>query len=114
VAAISSRGMPPSSISNWAAGRRLHACAAYPRSLPARIPSPVWCGGMLEFRIIGPRPQHWHSRRFPNFTCLETSPRGKRYWSQDIIEPEVTVSKQGGYSSSQWDPGIGLARRAWT
>jgi O-succinylbenzoate synthase len=46
----------------------------------------------------------------PNFTLPGDVTASKRYWSQDIIEPEVTVSKQGVIQVPN-GPGIGLAPR---
>ncbi|MCU1284510.1 MAG: O-succinylbenzoate synthase [Acidobacteriales bacterium] len=54
---------------------------------------PVWCGGMLESGIG--RAQNVALSTLPNFTLPGDVSASKRYWKEDIIEPEVTVSKQG-------------------
>ena len=54
---------------------------------------PVWCGGMLESGIG--RAQNIALSSLPNFTLPGDVSASKRYWAQDIIEPEVTVSGQG-------------------
>lgn len=54
---------------------------------------PVWCGGMLESGIG--RAQNVALSSLPNFTLPGDVSASKRYWAEDIIEPEVTVSKQG-------------------
>ncbi|MDE1162474.1 MAG: o-succinylbenzoate synthase [Acidobacteriaceae bacterium] len=54
---------------------------------------PVWCGGMLETGIG--RAQNVALSSLPNFKLPGDVSASKRYWAQDIIEPEVTVSAQG-------------------
>jgi len=54
---------------------------------------PVWCGGMLETGIG--RAHNIALSSLPNFTLPGDVSASKRYWAQDIIEPEVTVSKTG-------------------
>lgn len=54
---------------------------------------PVWCGGMLETGIG--RAQNIALSSLPNFKLPGDVSASKRYWAQDIIEPEVTVSAQG-------------------
>src|SRR3954471_5213825 len=54
---------------------------------------PVWCGGMLESGIG--RAQNVALSTLPNFRLPGDVSASKRYWKEDIIEPEVTVSKQG-------------------
>lgn len=54
---------------------------------------PVWCGGMLESGIG--RAQNIALSSLPNFTLPGDVSASQRYWAQDIIEPEVTVSAQG-------------------
>ena len=46
----------------------------------------------------------------PNFTLPGDVTASKRYWAEDIIEPEVTVSKQGTIQVPS-GPGIGFAPR---
>jgi O-succinylbenzoate synthase len=54
---------------------------------------PVWCGGMLETGIG--RAHNIALSSLPNFSLPGDVSASKRYWTQDIITPEVTVSREG-------------------
>ena len=54
---------------------------------------PVWCGGMLEAGIG--RAHNIAMSTLPNFTLPGDVSASKRYWDEDIIEPEVEVTPQG-------------------
>jgi o-succinylbenzoate synthase len=54
---------------------------------------PVWCGGMLETGIG--RSHNIALSSLENFSLPGDVSASKRYWAEDIIEPEVTVSAQG-------------------
>ncbi len=54
---------------------------------------PVWCGGMLETGIG--RAHNIALSSLPNFTLPGDVSASARYWAQDIIEPEVSVSAAG-------------------
>ena len=54
---------------------------------------PVWCGGMLETGIG--RVHNIALSSLPNFTLPGDVSASSRYWAEDVIEPEVTVSKEG-------------------
>ena len=54
---------------------------------------PVWCGGMLETGIG--RAQNIALSSLPGFTLPGDVSASKRYWTEDIIAPEVTVSAKG-------------------
>jgi len=54
---------------------------------------PVWCGGMLEAGIG--RAHNIALSTLPNFTLPGDVTASKRYWHEDIIDPEVVVSSQG-------------------
>jgi O-succinylbenzoate synthase len=54
---------------------------------------PVWCGGMLETGIG--RAHNIALSSLPNFSLPGDVSASKRYWVEDIIEPEVTVSAVG-------------------
>jgi len=54
---------------------------------------PVWCGGMLESGVG--RVHNIHLSSLENFTLPGDVSASKRYWKEDIIDPEVTVSPQG-------------------
>ncbi|GAC1631433.1 MAG: o-succinylbenzoate synthase [Candidatus Acidiferrum sp.] len=69
---------------------------------------PVWCGGMLESGIG--RAHNIALSTLPNFTLPGDVTASKRYWTEDIIEPEVVVSKQGTISVPT-APGIGYQPR---
>jgi O-succinylbenzoate synthase len=69
---------------------------------------PVWCGGMLESGIG--RAHNIAISTLPNFTLPGDVAASKRYWHEDIIEPEVTVSAQGTIRVPA-GPGIGYQPR---
>jgi len=54
---------------------------------------PVWCGGMLETGIG--RSHNIALSSLANFSLPGDVSASSRYWSQDIIEPAVTVSPKG-------------------
>jgi len=54
---------------------------------------PVWCGGMLETGIG--RAHNIALSTLENFRLPGDVSASKRYWKEDIIEPEVEVSRQG-------------------
>jgi O-succinylbenzoate synthase len=54
---------------------------------------PVWCGGMLETGIG--RAHNIALSSLENFSLPGDVSASRRYWIEDIIEPEVTVSAQG-------------------
>src|SRR5208337_1102663 len=54
---------------------------------------PVWCGGMLETGIG--RAHNIAMSTLAGFTLQGDVSASKRYWAEDIIEPEVTVSAAG-------------------
>ena len=55
--------------------------------------APVWCGGMLESGVG--RAHNIALSTLPNFRLPGDVSASKRYWKEDIIEPEVEVSSQG-------------------
>ena len=54
---------------------------------------PVWCGGMLETGVG--RVHNIALSSLPGFSLPGDVSASKRYWKEDIIEPEVDVSGQG-------------------
>jgi O-succinylbenzoate synthase len=54
---------------------------------------PVWCGGMLEAGIG--RSHNIALSTLENFSLPGDVSASARYWTEDIIEPEVTVTPQG-------------------
>ena len=71
---------------------------------------PVWCGGMLESGIG--RAHNIALSSLPNFSLPGDVSASKRYWSEDIIEPEVTVSSIGEILIPV-EPGRGFAVRGY-
>jgi o-succinylbenzoate synthase len=76
---------------------------------------PVWCGGMLESGIG--RAQNIAMSSLPGFTLPGDVSASSRYWSEDIIKPEVTVSAGGTIRVPQtpglgYSPNIGRIERA--
>jgi O-succinylbenzoate synthase len=54
---------------------------------------PVWCGGMLESGIG--RAHNIALSTLEGFTLPGDVSASARYWTEDIIEPEVTISAEG-------------------
>jgi len=69
---------------------------------------PVWCGGMLESGIG--RAHNIALSALPGFTLPGDVSASKRYWAEDIIEPEVTVTPEGTIRVPE-TPGLGFAPR---
>jgi O-succinylbenzoate synthase len=67
---------------------------------------PVWCGGMLESGIG--RAHNIAMSTLENFRLPGDVSASKRYWKEDIIDPEVTVSPEGDITVPQ-SPGLGFA-----
>ena len=65
---------------------------------------PVWCGGMLETGVG--RAHNIALSTLENFSLPGDVSASKRYWKEDIIEPEVEVSSQGMITISD-QPGTG-------
>src|SRR5271156_749536 len=69
---------------------------------------PVWCGGMLESGIG--RAHNIAMSTLPNFTLPGDVSASRRYWTEDIIEPEVEVTTKGTIKVPT-APGIGYTPR---
>ena len=54
---------------------------------------PVWCGGMLETGIG--RAHNVALSTLPNLSLPGDVSASKRYWAEDIVEPEIEVSSKG-------------------
>jgi O-succinylbenzoate synthase len=67
---------------------------------------PVWCGGMLESGVG--RAHNIALSALPGFTLPGDVSASRRYWREDVIDPEVTVSGQGTIRVPQ-TPGLGYA-----
>jgi O-succinylbenzoate synthase len=72
-------------VGGFSEARRVHDVCQ------ARVP--VWCGGMLESGVG--RVHNIALSTLTNFTLPGDVSASKRYWKEDIIEPEVEVSSEG-------------------
>jgi O-succinylbenzoate synthase len=54
---------------------------------------PVWCGGMLETGIG--RAHNIALSTLPNFRLPGDVSASKRYWAEDIVEPQIEVNSRG-------------------
>src|SRR6266446_6572813 len=88
-------------VGGYTVARRIH-------DLCRRHGIPVWCGGMLESGIG--RAHNIALSTLPNFTLPGDVAGSKRYWEEDIILPEVSVSPQGTIRVPT-TPGIGYEPR---
>jgi len=66
---------------------------------------PVWCGGMLESGIG--RAHNIAMSTQPGFTLPGNVSASQRYWQEDIIEPEVEVTRNGTIRVPH-TPGLGF------
>ncbi len=69
---------------------------------------PLWCGGMLESGVG--RAHNIALSSLPGFALPGDVSASKRYWEEDIIEPEVEVSPQGTIRVPT-TPGLGFRVR---
>src|SRR5271156_2723005 len=69
---------------------------------------PVWCGGMLESGIG--RAHNIAMSSLANFSLPGDVSASRRYWAEDIIKPEVEVTRQGTIRVPA-APGIGYEPR---
>src|SRR5207248_272837 len=69
---------------------------------------PVWCGGMLETGIG--RAHNIALSTLTNFRLPGDVSASKRYWEEDIVEPEITVTAQGAIPVTE-APGRGYELR---
>jgi o-succinylbenzoate synthase len=84
-------------VGGHSAARKLHdLCLA--RQVP------VWCGGMLESGIG--RAHNIAMSTLPGFVLPGDVSASRRYWRQDIIDPEVMVSAKGTIAAPR-KPGLG-------
>jgi o-succinylbenzoate synthase len=65
---------------------------------------PVWCGGMLECGVG--RAHNIAVSTLPGYTLPGDVSASARYWVEDVIEPEVTVSPRGTIRAPE-SPGLG-------
>jgi O-succinylbenzoate synthase len=69
---------------------------------------PVWCGGMLESGIG--RAHNIALSTLENFSLPGDVTASRRYWTEDVITPEVLVTKNGTIEVPD-GPGIGYTPR---
>jgi O-succinylbenzoate synthase len=69
---------------------------------------PVWCGGMLESGIG--RAYNVALASLPGFTLPGDLSPSSRYWEEDVVSPEWTMS-DGGLVSVPTGPGLGVEVR---
>ncbi len=85
-------------VGGFAEARRVHdVCRT--RSVP------VWCGGMLESGIG--RAHNIALSSLPGFVLPGDVSASRRYWTEDIINPEVEVTKEGTIHVPE-TPGMGF------
>jgi o-succinylbenzoate synthase len=82
----------------FTAARELHDLC-----LGRRIP--LWCGGMLESGIG--RAANIAMSALPGFVLPGDVSASRRYWSEDIVDPEVTVTPEGTIRVPT-SPGLGF------
>src|SRR5271155_661794 len=88
-------------VGGHTAARRIHdLCMA--KSIP------VWCGGMLESGIG--RAHNIAMSSLANFSLPGDVAASRRYWAEDIIEPEVEVTPEGTIRVPT-APGVGFSPR---
>ena len=85
-----------------------HTAAKRIQDLCEKKAIPVWCGGMLESGIG--RAHNIAMSTLSNFVLPGDVSASKRYWEEDIIEPEVEVTPQGTIRVPS-EPGIGYKPR---
>lgn len=83
-----------------------HAAAKQIENVCRERNIPVWCGGMLESGIG--RAHNIAMATLAGFTLPGDISASARYWNEDIIDPEVTVTAHGTIVPSS-KPGIGYA-----
>jgi O-succinylbenzoate synthase len=81
-----------------------HTEARAIQDLARRQGVPVWCGGMLESGVG--RAHNIAMSTLPGFTLPGDVSASARYWAEDIVEPPITVSRDGTIEAPSGD-GIG-------
>jgi O-succinylbenzoate synthase len=92
----------PGRVGGFAASIAIHdACA--------RAGIPVWCGGMLESGVG--RAYNVALASLPNFARPGDLSPSARYWAEDVVTPEWTMSTDGLVRVPLDRPGIGVAMK---
>lgn len=90
----------PGRVGGFTSSRRIH-------DICAEKGVPVWCGGMLEAGIG--RAYNLALASLPNFVLPGDISESRRYWAEDIVEPEFVM--EGGMMPVPAGPGIGVTVR---
>lgn len=85
-----------------------HSKARETENICRAVGMPVWCGGMLEAGIG--RAHNIAMSTLEGFSIPGDVSASKRYWQQDVVEPEVEVSPDG-FITPPDAPGIGFEVR---
>ncbi|MBT8395696.1 MAG: o-succinylbenzoate synthase [Gemmatimonadetes bacterium] len=90
----------PGRVGGFSSSRKIH-------DLCAESHVPVWCGGMLESGVG--RAYNLALASLPNFLLPGDISESRRYWAEDIVEPEFVM--KDGMMPVPGGPGIGVAVR---
>ncbi|MDX1643607.1 MAG: o-succinylbenzoate synthase [Thermoanaerobaculia bacterium] len=81
--------------------------AIHERCVEAGVP--VWCGGMLESGVG--RAYNVALASLPGFVHPGDLSPSARYWAEDVVEPEWTMSDDGLVTVPRSEPGLGVSVR---
>ncbi len=90
----------PGRVGGLASSKKIH-------DLCGAVNVPVWCGGMLEAGIG--RAYNLALAALPNFTMPGDISESRRYWAEDIVEPEFVM--KDGMMPVPAGPGLGVEIR---
>ncbi len=90
----------PGRVGGLASSKKIH-------DLCGAVNVPVWCGGMLEAGIG--RAYNLALAALPNFTMPGDISESRRYWAEDIVEPEFIM--KDGMMPVPAGPGLGVEIR---
>jgi O-succinylbenzoate synthase len=90
----------PGRVGGFTSSREIH-------DICAEQDVPVWCGGMLEAGVG--RAYNLALASLPNFVLPGDISESRRYWVEDIVEPEFVMD--GGMMPVPTDPGVGVRIR---
>ncbi|MEP7086046.1 MAG: o-succinylbenzoate synthase [Gemmatimonadota bacterium] len=89
----------PGRVGGFAQSRAIH-------DLCVKNKIPVWCGGMLESGVG--RAYNVALASLPGFSIAGDLSPSARYWEQDVVTPEWTMSDDGIVKVPRDEPGIGI------
>ena len=92
----------PGRVGGFAASRRIH-------DLCRERGVPVWCGGMLESGVG--RAHNVALATLPGFVLPGDISESRRYWDEDIVEPEFVLGDDGTLAPPE---GVGIGVRPRT